>query len=102
MSEFFSPRTGRRVADTQQAAFHALTVQDISESQRKILALFKSPGAVLTRYDIAEILGLPVGSVCGRVRELIDAGRLIVVGKLKVQRNGRSVSLQLLGLQVSD
>lgn len=80
--ENYSGRSGRRVADTQQDAFHALSVKKLCATQQMVLDCFEHRPA-LTREDIAAITNLKLSSVCGRVRELLDAGRLHVVGKRK-------------------
>ncbi|MBB3256894.1 hypothetical protein [Paraburkholderia sp. WP4_3_2] len=80
-AEIYSARSGRRVAETQSDAFHALTIKDLTVGQKMVLNAFKDGRPPLTREDIASITNLKLGSVCGRVRELIDAKRLFVVGK---------------------
>lgn len=82
-ASFYSGRSGRRVADTQQDAYHALTVKELSTKQRMVLDAFEHGRLPLTREDIASITNMKLSSVCGRVRELLDAGRLIVVGSRK-------------------
>lgn len=82
-ASFFSERSGHRVAETQQDAYHALTVKELSEKQRMVLDAFDAGRPPLTREDIAAITNMKLCSVCGRVRELLDAGRLVVVGSRK-------------------
>jgi hypothetical protein len=69
-ASFFSERSGRRVAETQQDAFHSLTVKELTTKQRMVIDAFDAGRP-------------PLCSVCGRVRELLDAGRLKVVGARK-------------------
>ena len=95
-ASFYSGRSGRRVADTQQDAFHALTVRDLSATQRMVIDALKHGRAPMTREDIAAATNLKLSSVCGRVRELLDAGRLVVVGTRKDLAT--QTSQQLLGL----
>ncbi|OJA74535.1 hypothetical protein BGV72_24430 [Burkholderia ubonensis] len=98
MTEFFSPHSGRRVAETQQAAYHAITVKELTAKQKMVVESFHLPGERLTREDIAARTNLKLSSVCGRVRELLDAGRLVVVGSRKDPATG--ASQQLLSLVI--
>ncbi|MBB5547503.1 hypothetical protein [Paraburkholderia fungorum] len=82
-TEIYSGRSGRRVAETQSDSYHAMTVKQLGATQRMVLEAFEHGRPPLTREDIAAITNLKLSSVCGRVRELLDAGRLIVVGKRK-------------------
>jgi hypothetical protein len=82
-ASFFSERSGRRVAETQQDAFHSLTVKELTTKQRMVIDAFDAGRPPLTREDIAAITNMKLCSVCGRVRELLDAGRLKVVGARK-------------------
>lgn len=95
-SEFYSPRSGRRVAEMQQDSYHALTVKKLSATQQMVMDCFDSVTPHLTREDIATITNLKLSSVCGRVRELLDANRLTVVGKREDTATGHSQ--QLLGV----
>lgn len=81
-TEAYSPRSGRRVAETQSDAYHAMSVKTLSAKQRMVIDALehRSP---LTREDIAAITNMKLSSVCGRVRELLDAERLLVVGSRK-------------------
>ncbi|NYH21412.1 hypothetical protein [Paraburkholderia bryophila] len=92
-ASFYSGRSGRRVAETQQDAFHALTVKDLSVKQRMVLDAFEHVRAHLTREDIAAITNLKLSSVCGRVRELLDADRLVVVGRRTETATGKPQQL---------
>jgi hypothetical protein len=82
-TEIYSGRSGRRVAETQSGAYHALTVKELSAKQRMVLDAFDHGRPPLTREDIAAITNMKLCSVCGRVRELLDAGRLKVIGARK-------------------
>lgn len=99
MSEFYSPISGRRVADTQQASYHSISVKELSTRQKQVLACFNgiAPGiATFTREEIAAITNMRLSSVCGRVRELLDANRLAVLGETMCVATGKPQ--QLLGL----
>lgn len=65
-----------RVSETQAEAFRSLSAQHLSESQIKVMALFHDAETLLTREEISARTGLRLSSVCGRVRELLDAGDL--------------------------
>ncbi|WNC90928.1 hypothetical protein RI103_06145 [Paraburkholderia sp. FT54] len=82
-TEIYSGRSGRRVAETQQDAYHALSAKTLGAKQRMVLEAFENGRPPLTREDIAAITNMKLSSVCGRVRELLDAGRLAVVGSRK-------------------
>jgi hypothetical protein len=82
-TEIFSPRSGRRVAGTQSDAFHSMSTKTLCASQQMVIDAFKHGRDHLTREDIAGITNLKLSSVCGRVRELLDAHRLEVVGSRK-------------------
>ncbi|MEX3961053.1 hypothetical protein AB4Y42_02365 [Paraburkholderia sp. EG286B] len=95
-NEAYSPRSGRRVAETQSSAYHAMSAKTLSTKQRMVLDALELR-APLTREDIAAITNMKLSSVCGRVRELLDAGRLHVVGSRKDLAT--QTSQQLLGLE---
>lgn len=82
-TEIFSPRSGHRVAETQSDAFHSLSIKTLCASQQMVIDAFKHGRPQLTREDIAAITNMRLSSVCGRVRELLDAARLEVVGSRK-------------------
>ncbi|MGU7784909.1 hypothetical protein [Burkholderia sp. PU8-34] len=96
MTEIISARSGRRVAETQHAAYHAITVKELTAKQKMVVEAFHVPGEFLTREDIAARTNMKLSSVCGRVRELLDAGRLVVVGSRKDPATGSSQQLLAL------
>lgn len=96
--DFYSPRTGRRVAETRQNAFQSMPARELGAKQRMVLDAVEHAGRPLTREDIATNTNLKLSSVCGRVRELLDVGRLVVVGERKDSATGHKQ--QLLGLSV--
>ena len=63
------------VADTSIEAYHGHTVGDLTEGQRRVMAVIKE-GRDYSRAEIAKASGLPLQSVCGRVNELLTAKRL--------------------------
>ncbi|MFP3416156.1 hypothetical protein SB773_32455, partial [Bacillus sp. SIMBA_074] len=83
VDDFFSARSGHRVSETQQDSFHAMPVAELSAKQRMVMDCFDSPETLLTREDISARTNLKLSSVCGRARELLDAGRLAKRGTRK-------------------
>ena len=63
------------VADTSIDAYRAHTVRDLSDGQALVMAYIR-PTVDFTRSEIARASGIPLQSVCGRVNELVAAGRL--------------------------
>ena len=71
-------------------------------SQGAIIAALVSGGIAMTRNELATATGLPLSSVCGRCRELLDLGHVEVVGmsadkparqKLQLTERGRALAL---------
>lgn len=60
---------------------------DTSAQRHLVLSHIKATGMV-TRQDIADQMGLPIQSVCGRVDDLLQAGLLTEEGG-KIGRMGR-------------
>jgi hypothetical protein len=86
-----------QASQTQIDAFHALSTDEISATQRRILDLFKGDRKVLfTRDEIASRANLGVPTVCGRVNELVKGGVLAV--RDSVKRPGKRTRQQLIGL----
>jgi hypothetical protein len=82
-TEFISARTGHVVAETSHDAYHPLSAKDLTAKQKMVMDAFRAGIPPLTREDIAAITNMKLCSVCGRVRELLDAKRLFVVGSRK-------------------
>ncbi|MBR7961219.1 hypothetical protein [Burkholderia stagnalis] len=99
MDDFFSPRSGHRVSETQQDSYHSITVGELTAKQKMVMDCFDSPMTLLTREDISARTNLKLSSVCGRARELLDAGRLVKRGSRKCIATGKSQ--ELLGLPVA-
>ena len=99
MNDFYSPRTGNRVSETQQDSFHSIPLADLTAKQKMVMDCFDSPETLLTREDIAARTNLKLSSVCGRARELLDAERLAKRGKRECTATGKSQ--ELLGLRVA-
>lgn len=62
-------------SDTSRAAFAKV---DITAAQRRVLDYFytQAPGHAATRHDIRDAIKMNLETVCGRVHELLEAGRL--------------------------
>lgn len=99
MDDFFSARSGHRVSETQQDSFHAMPVAELSAKQQMVMDCFDSPETLLTREDISDRTNLRLSSVCGRVCELLAAGRLVKRGRRKCAATGKWQ--ELLGLPVA-
>ena len=78
-----------RTTATQLAAFDALDPATRRTQKQMIIDLFTAPDMRLTRQDIADRTNMRLGSVCGRVRALIDAGKLAVFGTRKCAATGQ-------------
>ncbi|WP_156811429.1 hypothetical protein [Cupriavidus sp. USMAHM13] len=61
----------------------------LSARQRMVIDCFDGGGVLLTREDIAARTHLRLSSVCGRVRELLDAGYLQVRGLRRCAATGK-------------
>jgi hypothetical protein len=95
-TEFYSPRSTRRVAGTQQIAFHRVTVAKRATQNEIVMAFFENEETLLTRHEIERQAHIPLSSVCRVARELQDAGRLAVRGSVECIYTGHDQ--QLLGL----
>jgi|SRR5690349_1319711 len=82
-TEFFTARTGHRLQDTSLEARNARSIKQLNENHKRILACFNGADVTRTREDIALMLKMLIQTVTPRVRELLDANRLVVVGKRK-------------------
>lgn len=96
MEDFFSARTGHRVSETQADSFHSLSVSKLCASQQMVMNCFDNQSTVLTQEQISANTNMKVSSVCGRVRELLDASRLQKRGTVRDVATGKSQ--ELIGL----
>lgn len=88
-----------RSTHTQRAAYDALDGGARRSQKKVILDLFHNPALTLTRQQIADRTNMRLGSVCGRVRELIDDAELVVRGMQKCAATGQQN--ETLGLAVA-
>jgi DNA-binding MarR family transcriptional regulator len=66
------------VAQTSREAIKQILPTTAKANTLRIMALMRSPNInMLTRREIAEILGLENGAVAGRVNELVNRGLLV-------------------------
>jgi hypothetical protein len=63
------------MSDTSLDAYRSHSVRALSAGQRRVMDVIR-PGVDFTRAEIAHAAGVPLQSVCGRVNELVTAGRL--------------------------
>lgn len=63
------------MATTSLDAYRSHSVRALSAGQRRVMDVIR-PGLDFTRSEIAHASGMSLQSVCGRVNELVAAGRL--------------------------
>ena len=88
-----------RTTHTQLAGYDSVTCAKKRTQKQMILDLFYSWHLTLTRQEIADRTNMRLSSVCGRVRELLDAGALKVRGTQKCAATG--VLNETVGLPVA-
>lgn len=101
MMEIYSPRSGHRFAEAQSDAYHSLSVTQLTAKQQMVMDAFEAARRPLTREDIASITNMKLSSVCGRVRELLDAGRLAVVGERRDSATGHNHQLLAVAVKAA-
>lgn len=85
---------------TQYEAHHAMTPTKLCYTQQLVMNCFTDRDQLHTREDIASLTNLKLSSVCGRVRELLDMGHLVVRSARKdLATQSRQ---QLLGLPLKE
>lgn len=74
----------------QTEARSAVAIRPVSgKKRRQVMEIIAATGFTgITRQEIADLHGLPIQSVCGRVKELIDGG---FVRATEHERHGRAV-----------
>jgi hypothetical protein len=96
MTALSRPQDGLSLAETYQNIRRPMRERALSATQRMVFECFESIEVLLTREDIAAQTNLKLSSVCGRARELLDAGRLTKRGRRECVATGKSQ--ELLGL----
>ena len=68
------------------------------DAQAQIVAMYlvTSPDVTYTRQQLVGVAELPINSICGRVRSLLDKDALVVRGELRCANTGKY--RELLGL----
>lgn len=88
------------VAKTSLNAYRELHPVGIAASQLKVLRAMQ-PGRIYTRRELEVLTGLRTGSVCGRVKELLEGNRLEVEGLKRCAESGNLVeALKLAAVQL--
>ena len=85
-----------RHATTSLEAFHGTPVLPLQDREKQVLAAFTSPDVTYTRQQLVGVAELPINSITGRVRSLLDKNALVVRGEVK--RNTTGKYRELLGL----
>lgn len=87
-------------SEVKAAAFHEKRRSGaMSQSRWRVLREFAHAGAS-TRNQIAERSGLPLSSVCGRCRELLDLGYLDVAGTTADRPARQMLEMSAEGVEV--
>ena len=86
-------QTQSRYSHTKSQSFEEMTGSKLTEQQQMIMAVFAHPLVRRTREDIAMATNLKLASVCGRVRELMDAGQLVHRGERRDHMTNRNHEL---------
>ena len=77
------------VKETSRKAYHELREADALGKQQRIVLQALRWGD-LTRNEVAEVTGLRVSSVCGRVNDLVAIRMADVAGKFPCNVTGRT------------
>ena len=88
-----APASKARSHDTAETSVAALqsVLPLVSKRKQAILALLDQAGAAgLTRYELSDSMGVPIQSVCGRARELVQAVHVVEVGDTRPAPSGRA------------
>ena len=86
----------RRTATTSLEAFYGTPAQYMQDREKQVLAAFTSHDVTYTRQQLVGVAELPINSICGRVRSLLDKDALVVRGELRCANTGKY--RELLGL----
>lgn len=86
------------VAETSLATFRSLSPAGyLQPKERELMQVFeRTPDARYTRQQLADMTGMALSGVCGRVRSLLDKKQLAVRGERKDPATGKPQ--ELLGL----
>ena len=86
----------RRTATTSIEAFYGTPVLSLQDREKQIMAAFTSHDVTYTRQQLVDVAELPINSITGRERSLLDKNALVVRGEIKCHTTGKY--RELLGL----
>lgn len=87
-------------AEASLRAYYEIGQPDLTACQRKILRAMQM-GCLYSRRELEAATGLRSGTVCGRVKELLEAGLLEVCGLKECRESGKTVeALRLVAQQL--
>ena len=86
----------KRTAETSLEAFYGTPVLSLQDREKQVLAAFTSSDVTYTRQQLVDVAELPINSITGRVRSLLDKNALVVRGEVKC--NTTCKYRELLGL----
>ena len=86
----------RRNATTSLEAFYSTPAKALQDKEKQVMAAFTSPDVTYTRQQLVDVAELPINSITGRVRSLLDKNALVVRGEIKCHTTGKY--RELLGL----
>ena len=86
----------RRTATTSLEAFYGSSVLSLQDREKQVMAAFISHDVTYTRQQLVDLAELPINSITGRVRSLLDKNALVVRGEIKCHTTGKY--RELLGL----
>lgn len=91
------------VASTSLRAYDALKAGKLGSQQQRVLAhMLERCDRDFTRQELVQSTGLAINAMCGRVKELLDAGLLEVAGTRTCTVTGNTVeALRLAPAQQS-
>lgn len=78
------------VTETSLRAYRGMSTADLTAKQRQVVDAMR-PGNLYTRRELETLANMRTGSVCGRVNELIELGRIDVCGEKFCRESGRQV-----------
>jgi hypothetical protein len=80
-------------AATSRTAAQSVAPRAVGQAARILSALAEAGDAGLTRHELAERLGLPLSSVCGRVNQLVRSGQAIEHGDTRMSPYGHRAAV---------
>ena len=88
-----------RATDTSIVAFRGLDAAGVTDAQRRVLEAIANRSGC-TRRELEKLARMRTGPVCGRVKELLEAGLIEVSGTKTDPESGKTVeTLRLVQAQ---